>query len=167
MILRDFSTLPNVTIWQQREACSWGGPIYAMKHGPILGKPFQLIKGCDVRRSDEWARHIRILPKTRRVRLIRFPKNFRLWYEQRIHLYGAAELYCGDKKTDLEKRVRTFPEWKIHKPVKTENRRIIPWEEILKVRDREDLLEMANRCFEVRQMVDEVFHKYRQKGNIK
>ena len=65
-----------------------GGTIYATKRGPVLGKALHLIKGHDIAKSDEWARHIRILPQTRCIRLIHFPENFRLWSEQKWYLYG-------------------------------------------------------------------------------
>jgi hypothetical protein len=139
-----------------------GGTIYATKRGPVLGKALHLIKGCDIAKSDEWARHIRILPKTHCVRLIHFPDNFRLWHEQRHYLYDAVSRYYEDKKVNLEKLVTSFPEWKKYKPTKTEKCRIIPWEEILKVHGRKDLLEHANRSFRLHQLIDELVCKARQ-----
>ena len=139
-----------------------GGTIYAMKHGPILGQTFRLIKGYDVSRSDEWARHIRILPKTDCVRLIHFPENFRLWSEQRKYLYDAVNRYYGEKRNRLSKLVRLFPEWKKHRPTTMEKRRIIPWEEILKARGREDMIEKVNHHFEIMQFVEEKLCKLRQ-----
>jgi len=138
-----------------------GGTIYATKRGPVLGKALHLIKGHDVAKSDEWARHIRILPQTRCIRLIHFPENFRLWSEQRWYLYDVVERYCGYKKANLEKLVTSFPEWKKYKPTKPEKNRIIPWEEILIARGREDLLEEVKHRFKLSQLVHELASKAR------
>ena len=139
-----------------------GGQIYALENGAVLKSAFRLIKGDDVRRSDEWARCIRVLPKTRHIRLIHFPENFRLWSHQRRYVYDVVERYYGNKKINLEKSVRSFPEWKKYKPTETERFRIIPWEEVLKARGREDLIESANNTFEIRRLIDEVIGKTRQ-----
>ncbi|MCL2347255.1 MAG: Panacea domain-containing protein [Planctomycetaceae bacterium] len=138
-----------------------GGAIHAMKHGPVLERVFLLIKGCDIWKSDEWARHIRILPKTHFVRLIHFPENFHLWRDQIECLHCVVNYYYGDNKTDLGKLVRSLPEWKKYKPAKTEEYQIIPWEEILRARGQEELIERVNTVFQVCKIVDEAFAKNR------
>ncbi|MDR1964931.1 MAG: SocA family protein [Planctomycetaceae bacterium] len=140
-----------------------GGEIYAMQHGPVHGSVFDLIRGIDAPRSDEWTRYIQILPETHSVKRICHPENIRLWREELIELSEGVELYCLMNKYnydwedgDLAKLTLSFPEWKKYKPAKNQKRRLIPWEEILKVQDREDLIAYAYRNFEIENMVQKI-----------
>ena len=77
-------------------------------------------------------------------------------------MYDVVERYYGNKKINLEKSVRSFPEWKKYKPTETERFRVIPWEEVLKARGREDLIEGANNTFKIRRLIDEIIGEARR-----
>ena len=123
-----------------------GDRVCAMKHGPVLSNILNLIKGR-VPRSDEWARHLQTLPESHRVRLIDDPRTGSLCRASRELMDDVFDRYGSMPRFQLRDLTHRFPEWKAYYTKKTST--TIPWEEILRLQGREEMVKAAQRLIEL------------------
>ena len=123
-----------------------GDRVCAMKHGPVLSNILNLIKGR-IPRSDEWARHLQTLPESHRIRLIDDPRTGSLCRASRELMDDVFDQYGNMPRFQLRDLTHQFPEWKAYYTKKTST--TIPWEEILRLQGREDMVKTAKHSIEL------------------
>lgn len=123
-----------------------GDRVCAMKHGPVLSNILNLIKGR-IPRSDEWARHLQTLPESHRVRLIDDPRTGSLCRASRELMDDVFDRYGNMPRFQLRDLTHQFPEWKAFFKKKTST--TIPWEEILRLQGREEMIKAAKHSIEL------------------
>lgn len=111
-----------------------------MKHGPVLHTVLGLIKGRGVR-SDKWAYHLQTLPESHKVRLIDDPRTGSLCRASQALIEEIYAKYGKMSRFQLRDLTHTFPEWK--KYFQEGAAMTIPWAEILRCNDGEEMIKSA------------------------
>jgi uncharacterized phage-associated protein len=126
----------------------------AMKYGPVLSRVYDLIKGTGPR-AVEWDDYIH--SDGYLVKLIKEPARGKLSKEEVEKLYEIVERYRGTHDDELSELTHAFPEWKQHYVADDSGGCRIPWEDMLRAQDRDDMIEPAAEEEKARQYLDDLF----------
>ncbi len=101
----------------------------AMKHGPVLGRVYDLIRGSGPKFA-EWSRHIETQGYA--VKMVNDPGRGHLSRGEIEKLTEISERYRTKDHWELSDLTHDFPEWKKHWPDNASNGSYpIPWEDVL------------------------------------
>ena len=127
---------------------------YAMKYGPVLSRVYDLIKGTGPR-AVEWDDYIH--SDGYLVKLVKEPARSKLSKEEVEKLHEIVDRYRGTLDDELSDETHAFPEWKKHYVEGHGGACRIPWEDMLRAQDRDDMIEPVAQEETSRQYLDDLF----------
>jgi uncharacterized phage-associated protein len=129
-----------------------GDHVVAMKHGPVLSRVYDIIKG-ESARSSEWAEYIRTDHKDiERRQTIKRDLLTRAEVEK---LLEVSERHADDTVWDICDKTHDFEEWK--KTYTPGTSIPIPWDEVLNAQGKGHFVESAEKDEDLRRCLDELF----------
>jgi len=132
-----------------------GDRVYAMKNGPVLSHVYALIKG-ESSRSNDWFRHIETQGYA--AKLKGEPGRGKLSKSEVEKLTEVSERYRNQDRWELCDLTHDFPEWTQHFPVGGDGGAYpIPWEDILRAQNKEDMVGAVEEEEAARRHLDMVF----------
>jgi uncharacterized phage-associated protein len=129
-----------------------GDRAVAMKHGPVLGQVYDLIKG-EASRAGEWGRFIHTVNHA--VELRHDPGRGELSRGEIEKLVEVTDRYRDVDDWALSEATHEFEEWSKH--FNEEAVASIPWRDVLAAQGKEELVEIIEREEADRRYVDELF----------
>ena len=124
----------------------------AMKHGPVLSRVYDHIKGV-APTGSLWDAHLRT--ENYSVMLASDPGRGKLSKGEVEKLHDVTERYRYLDDFEVSERTHEFREWQNHHRPGTSTP--IPWQEILQAQNKPELVEIVERDEETRQFLDELF----------
>jgi uncharacterized phage-associated protein len=129
-----------------------GDRVFAMKHGPVLGRVFDLIKG-QTTQADEWSDYIHT--EGYKVVLKKKPGRGKLSKREVQQLHTLSERYRQLEDFDLSDLTHQFQEWKDH--FQEGVSALIPWEEVLRAQNKPEMIPIAEQEAATRELIDHYF----------
>ena len=129
-----------------------GDDAVAMKHGPVLSRVYDLIKGV-APPGSLWDAHLRT--ENYSVMLAADPGRGKLSKGEVEKLHDVTERYRYLDDFEVSERTHEFPEWQDHHRPGTSTP--IPWQEILQAQGKPELVEIIERDEATRRFLDESF----------
>jgi uncharacterized phage-associated protein len=128
-----------------------GDRALAMKHGPVLGRVYDLIRG-ESSRAGEWGRSIH--SDGRSVVLRDDPGRGELSRREVEKLTELTDRYRNVDDWALSEATHDFPEWS--RNYAADGPIPIPWEDALSAQGRADLVEIVEREEATRRLLDDL-----------
>jgi len=126
---------------------------YAMKHGPVLSRVYDLIKG-NGSQAAEWEKHFR--SEGYLVKLVHDPGRGKLSRGEMEKLHEISSRYRDLEDEELSELTHGFEEWKNHYGGAGSSY-VIPWEQMLEAQGKGDMIRAAIEEEEAHRYLDEVF----------
>jgi uncharacterized phage-associated protein len=126
---------------------------YAMKHGPVLSRVYDLIKG-NGSRAAEWEKHIR--SEGYLVKLVLDPGRGKLSRGEMDKLHEISSRYRDLEDEELSEVTHGFGEWKDHY-LGDSGSYLIPWKQMLAAQGKSDMIEAVVEEEEAHHYLDQVF----------
>jgi uncharacterized phage-associated protein len=126
---------------------------YAMKHGPVLSRVYDLIKG-NGSRATEWEKYFR--SEGYLVKLVHDPGRGKLSRGEMEKLHDISSRYREFEDEELSELTHQFKEWKDHYQGDGGSY-VIPWEQVLEAQGRGDMIQAAREEEQAHRYLDEMF----------
>ncbi len=126
---------------------------YAMKHGPVLSRVYDLLKG-NSDRAAEWEKHFR--SDGHLVKVVHDPGRGKLSRAEMAKLHEISSRFRETEDEELSALTHGFREWEDHY-LGGSGCYVIPWEQLLEAQDRSDMIEPVREQEEAHRYLDEVF----------
>lgn len=129
-----------------------GDRVVAMKHGPVLSRTYDIIKG-ESAWSSEWSEYIRTTHKDiERRKTINRDNLTRAEVEK---LLEVSERHQGDSVWEICDKTHELEEWQKYYVVGTSTP--IPWEETLVAQGKGHLIDACEKDVELKCVLDDLF----------
>jgi uncharacterized phage-associated protein len=129
-----------------------GDRVIAMKHGPVLSRVFDLIKG-QTAQADEWSNYLHT--EGYKVLLKQKPGRGKLSKREVQKLNCLSERFRQLEDFELSDLTHQFPEWQGHYHEGTALP--IPWEDVLRAQNKAEMIPIAEREATVGEVLDHYF----------
>jgi uncharacterized phage-associated protein len=131
-----------------------GDDAVAMKKGPVLSRTYDLLKG-EGHGATVWSSFIQT--EGYQVVLCRKPGRGKLSAAALAKLKEVSARYCNTATDDLIDEAHKFPEWKKVFPPGSRSSHPIPWELVLKVQGKKDLIPEVEKDERASALFDRIF----------